>query len=851
MSVEFEQTLFHGENNITSKLLLKKAKNIPGYFLSWVTLLAFIIIFTDIAAAGNSYTIHCASYKTSKQAASDVNSMQAAGYPAFFVRVNLKEKGKWYRVYTGKYVTREKARLAAEEMVKKKVLSEYFIFPLSASQAIQDKGKNTGEAHSLKDKPAAVIANRDSKRYHLSGMPFYGKVKKSHRVVFNSEKEAIAAGYYKAGERNIRRVEEKQASVPATDNYRGKSGLAQGKVKQDKQSIQATAKKGSVAAGAKTVEKIQQTPPALVFEKKSGKDKNNEHVFEEKEESNSGSVLYDKALGELKGKKYDQALVTFKEFVARQDTTKDLGERALRHMADCHFFLGEKGSKDHLLLAVQFYKNTLYSFPDQARDNALTYLRLARSYEYLGNYSDALKDYENLLGKYPQSVYAAEASFKIGALLHKTGKYRQAVDKLIAYLMKYRGGYFAKQAFYLAADCHYKMQQSASAEVWFRDAQKKWPDYKGIPKEVIMDMGQHKYAMRSYGEAIKIFSLYANLYPNNEKLKEVLLLLANSYMAADQVSAALTIYNLILDKYPESKEAQESIMCMAFLGIDHPGAKIFSALENFRYYKNPLAAYDQLLRKNTTGEIAESALLRKGDALHKLKQDGKAVVTYSEFLKRYPQSKMAGEARKSLKLASIALIDESFRKKDYLAVSDIYFKAYRMVPLQSEEYETVDKIAVSLNNVGLPDEYVGLLKSYKNVCKDDKNTGNIMLRIAEAEMAAGKYDESEKNLKELMIRTSIKNKALMAAIKKDMAEIADRKQSSEAALSQLSNPGLKYWSLFQTGQDYLKKDNNAEAQRTFNKIKTESGPEGFWTKIVDYYVNDREWWDKYGEYLKK
>lgn len=816
-----------------------------------MTFLTFITSFSGIAAAGNLYTIHCASYKTSKQAASDVKNMQSIGYPAFFVKINLKEKGMWYRVYTGKYSTRERARLAAEEMVKKKVLSEYFIFPLSTSQAIQNKAKSTGEANSLKDKPAVVVANRDSKRYHLPGMPFYDKVRKSHRVVFNSEKEAIAAGYYKAGERNSRRIEEKQALVPATESHREKGGLAQSKVKQDKQSLQAIAKKDFVAAGVKPVEKIQHTPPVLVFEKKSNKDKNYGQVFDEKEESNSGSVLYDKALGELKEKKYDNALITFKEFVARQDTTKDLGERALRHMADCHFFLGEKGSKDHLLLAVQFYKNTLQSFPDQARDNALTYLRLAKSYEYLSNYVDALKDYENLLGKYPQSVYAPEASFRIGALLHQTGKYRQALDKLIAYLMKYRGGPFAKQAFYLAADCHYKMQQSASAEVWFRDAQKKWPDYKGVPKEVIVDMGQHKYAMRSYGEAIKIFLRYANLYPNDEKIKEILLLLGNSYMAADQVSAALTIYNLILDKYPESKEAQESIMYMASLGIDQPGTKIFSALENFRYYKNPLAAYDLLLRKNTTGEIAEGALLRKGDALHKLKQDGKAVVAYSEFLKRYPQSKMAAEAKKSLKLASVALIDNAFQKKDYLAVSDIYFKAYRIVPLQSDEYETVDKIAVSLNNVGLSDEYVGLLRNYKNVCTDDNNTGKIMLRIAEVEMARGRYDESERILKELMARTSVKNKALTAAIKKDMTEITDRKQSSDAALNQLSNPGLKYWSLFQTGQDYLKKDDNAEAQKTFNKIKTESGPEGFWTKVVDYYVNDREWWDKYGEYLKK
>jgi len=45
-----------------------------------------------------------------------------------------------------------------------------------------------------------VIANRDSKRYHLPGMKYYDKVKAYHRVIFNSEQEAIKAGYHKAGQ---------------------------------------------------------------------------------------------------------------------------------------------------------------------------------------------------------------------------------------------------------------------------------------------------------------------------------------------------------------------------------------------------------------------------------------------------------------------------------------------------------------------------------------------------------------------------------------------------------------------------------------------------------------------------
>ena len=49
-------------------------------------------------------------------------------------------------------------------------------------------------------KGVKVIGNRDSKRYHLPGMKYYDMVKAYHRVVFQSEQEAIRAGYRRAWE---------------------------------------------------------------------------------------------------------------------------------------------------------------------------------------------------------------------------------------------------------------------------------------------------------------------------------------------------------------------------------------------------------------------------------------------------------------------------------------------------------------------------------------------------------------------------------------------------------------------------------------------------------------------------
>jgi hypothetical protein len=49
-------------------------------------------------------------------------------------------------------------------------------------------------------KGSHVVGNRDTKRYHLPGMKYHDKVKAYHRVVFQSEREAIRAGYVKARE---------------------------------------------------------------------------------------------------------------------------------------------------------------------------------------------------------------------------------------------------------------------------------------------------------------------------------------------------------------------------------------------------------------------------------------------------------------------------------------------------------------------------------------------------------------------------------------------------------------------------------------------------------------------------
>ena len=82
-------------------------------------------------------------------------------------------------------------------------------------QAIKDKSKayalnprktwgkvevimSEAAVHTTDENKVKVIGNRNTKRYHLPGMKYYDKVLEYHRVTFDSEDEAIKAGYHKA-----------------------------------------------------------------------------------------------------------------------------------------------------------------------------------------------------------------------------------------------------------------------------------------------------------------------------------------------------------------------------------------------------------------------------------------------------------------------------------------------------------------------------------------------------------------------------------------------------------------------------------------------------------------------------
>ena len=68
--------------------------------------------------------------------------------------------------------------------------------PLERNSGKQESGSKVQNIHPVAGK-VKVIGNRETKRYHLPGMKYYNKVRLHNRIIFDSEAEAIKAGYRK------------------------------------------------------------------------------------------------------------------------------------------------------------------------------------------------------------------------------------------------------------------------------------------------------------------------------------------------------------------------------------------------------------------------------------------------------------------------------------------------------------------------------------------------------------------------------------------------------------------------------------------------------------------------------
>jgi len=278
----------------------------------------------------------------------------------------------------------------------------------------------------------------------------------------------------------------------------------------------------------------------------------------------------------------------------------------------------------------------LTAFTGEEGRNALDLMNKARTAEEAGNQGTALKHYSNVVRKYPNSVYAAEALFRTGLIQQKERKYHKAFETYQTMVSRYPNSEKFNQVigeqYRIASDL---FEGKRAKIVWW------------LP------------GFRSRERAIGYFETIVQTAPYSDYAPLALMNAARGYKKISETEAAIDALDRMINTYPRNVLTPDAYLKIAETHaslVDGPAYDQSSTKEAITYYEDymilfpgdgGMATAEKGLDKMKT--VLARSKLTMADYYFKYRKNYKAAkVFYNEAITVYPDSPVAKLAREKL-----------------------------------------------------------------------------------------------------------------------------------------------------------------------------------------------------------
>jgi TolA-binding protein len=276
-------------------------------------------------------------------------------------------------------------------------------------------------------------------------------------------------------------------------------------------------------------------------------------------------------------KRYKEALPAYERARAGAKDPQIIETIEFR-IATCHFNLDdfEKARADFAAFAEKRPDSKIR--PDALFLLGLTYYQIADQAAdpkvAQPNLEAAVKAYEEVRAKYPQSDKTPLSTFRLGYLYSFLGAFDPAnYDKAIAafqeFLTKWPQQTEAAEAMYQIARNHISAQRLPEAIAAFQAVIEKYPDHDLAPFSALEIAGAY-HALGKPAEKIAAFRAFVQKYPAHPKVGDALYAVASELEAQKKPDEAILVYREILSRalsQPDLPEAERDAAIGAQLRI--------------------------------------------------------------------------------------------------------------------------------------------------------------------------------------------------------------------------------------------------------------------------------------------
>lgn len=268
---------------------------------------------------------------------------------------------------------------------------------------------------------------------------------------------------------------------------------------------------------------------------------------------------------------------------------------------------------------------------DDAR-NALELMNNARNAEEAGQTKRAIKNYERVAKRYPNSLYAAEALYRAGLLYEQRREYYKAFDTLQEIVQKYPNNARFSQVIADQYRIASALGEGKRAYMWgvipgLRNREKALEYFERVVANApfsdyaplsLMNIARGHQRMDASEEAIDALDRMINSYPRNVLTPDAYLKLAETHAelvdgpAYDQAStkASITYYEDYLIQFPGDAGAANAEQGLAKMKTMLAESKMILADYYYQHRRNYKAArvfYNEAITTYPNSPVAERA----------------------------------------------------------------------------------------------------------------------------------------------------------------------------------------------------------------------------------------------------
>ena len=399
------------------------------------------------------------------------------------------------------------------------------------------------------------------------------------------------------------------------------------------------------------------------------------------------------------------ALSQAEALLGRDDLTREQREELLHIKAETLFSV-HKDDLTSFFTPISDATTQAINFNMNSHRTAGALLRLGYMNLKVNNIPEANANFNLLRRRFPDDANVPLSYFYWGERYLEQNDLQKAADEFQIVLQKYPNSLYAREAALGLARSFYRLEYYDQAYTIVKYMEKRWERFYLDSPPFLRMMGDVAYRLDKPEESLDYYWLYMNLTPNGEEADIMLTRIGDIYSARRETAAAKEMYQESIKRFPDRDGGLIAMMRLAENGInDNPSIagmlSVFDGPLNFE----ALRVYQTIIAEHSQSGLVPLAKIKLA-MWHLWKREFTAALDeVSDLLQKYPEHELAAKAKEIAMQAFSVLSSDSVEEGNYNRMHEIW-ERYPIVHDQGELLSPGSRIALGVSywKDGMPNE---------------------------------------------------------------------------------------------------------------------------------------------------